>query len=315
MRAPIVTLLIIVALTSVAFAQTAHITGRVTDSSHAVMPDVKVEITNAKTAIVRRTATNPEGYYSVPLLPPGEYRMIVRHDGFKPNGRERITLTVDQVARIDFVMEVGDVTESVVVEAGAPLVETSSATVGQVVNNRTITELPLNGRQFLQLATLAPGVATGISFGARQPGMRGALTSISVNGARPELNNYLLDGVTNIDGNNNLMVTSPSVDTLQEFKIQTNSYSAEFGRSVGAQINAITKSGTNAAHGSLYEFLRNDKLDGRNYFALPNQRKPPYRQNQFGASLGGPVYFPRVYDGRNRTFFFFNYEGLRIREA
>ncbi len=294
---------------------TATVTGVVSDQQGAVVPGAKVLVKNDETGASRPTESDGQGRYRVPALPPGSYQLTVQKEGFKAVVISAIVLQVDQTARVDAELALGSTGESVTVQASAPLLQTEEATLGQVVNNRTTTELPLNGRQFLQLATLAPGVSTGVGYGARQSGMRGTLTNISVNGARGEFNNYLLDGLNNTDGNYNLMVTSPSVDTLQEFKVQTNSYSAEFGRSVGGQINAITKAGSNEYHGSVYEFLRNDKFDARNFFASPTAKKPPYRQNQFGVSLGGPVSIPRVYNGHNRTFFFFNYEGLRIRQA
>ncbi len=294
---------------------TATVTGTVADSQSALIVGAEIVIRNVATGLARTATSAQDGSYTVPSLPPGEYEVGASMGGFRSELRKNVVLQVDQQVRLDFVLQVGNTSEQVTVEAIASQVQTETASLGQVVNNKTITDLPLNGRQFLQLASLAPGVATSVSYNARQPGMRGALSNISVNGTRPEFNNYLLDGLTNVDGNYNLMVTSPSVDTVQEFKIQTSTYSAEFGRSVGAQINAVTKSGSNAFHGSAYEFLRNDLFDARNYFALPNQKKPPYRQNQFGASLGGPVWVPKLYNGRNRSFFFFNYEGLRIRQA
>ncbi len=294
---------------------TATVTGLVTDSQTAVIAGAKVLVTNEATKIQRESRTGQDGFFTVTALPPGSYSISIEAPGFKRDIRSGVVLQVDQQARLVFTLQVGEITEQITVEATSTQLSAENATVGQVVDNRQIVELPLNGRQFLQLASLAPGVATSTSYGARQGGMRGAATNISVNGTRAEFNNYLLDGTTNTDGNWNIMVTSPSVDTLQEFKIQTNAYSAEFGRSAGAQINAVTKSGGNEFHGSLYEFLRNDKFDARNYFAPAGQRKPPYRQNQFGLSAGGPVLLPKFYHGRNRTFFFFNYEGLRIRQA
>jgi hypothetical protein len=294
---------------------TATLTGVVMDPQAATITGARVAVKNQETGITRTAESDAQGSFRVPALLPGSYELRVERDGFKTEVIQGIVLQVNQTARVDVTLDLGNVAEQVTVQGTSPLLQTEEAMLGQVVSNRMITELPLNGRQFLQLATLTPGVATGVNHSARQAGMRGALTNISVNGARAEFNNYLLDGVTNTDGNFNLMVTSPSVDTLQEFKVQTSSYSAEFGRSVGAQVNAVTKSGSNDYHGSLYEFLRNDKFDARNFFARPGAQKPPYRQNQFGASIGGPVSIPRLYDGRNRTFFFFNYEGLRIRQA
>ncbi|MCI0723931.1 MAG: TonB-dependent receptor [Acidobacteria bacterium] len=294
---------------------TATISGTLFDPSGGVLPKVGLQVKNLATGIVRETVTDESGRYLVSSLLPGTYEVRAELSGFKVDNRRNILLQVGQELRIDITMQLGEVTEQVSVEAAPPLVETENPTLGQVVNNQLITDLPLNGRQFLQLATLSSGVATGVSYVVQQPGMRGAASNLSINGLRPEFNNYLLDGVTNVDGNFNLMVVSPSIDTLQEFKIQTNSYSAEFGRSVGAQINAVTKSGTNDLHGSVYEFLRNENLDAKDFFAPPNEPNPPYKQNQFGVAVGGPIYFPRLYSGKNRSFFFFNYEGLRVRQA
>ncbi|MFN8812322.1 MAG: carboxypeptidase regulatory-like domain-containing protein [Acidobacteriota bacterium] len=291
---------------------TAILSGTVTDPSGSAVVAAKVLIRSVATGIDRNTATNVEGRYYVPALPPGNYDIRIEQSGFKAALQRGITLQVQQTAVVNVQLELGDVSQQVQVDAAPPLVATENPTLGTVVNNKLIVDLPLNGRNFLQLATLSAGVSDGKGYGAQQPGVRGASTSISVNGLRPEFNNYLLDGVTNVDGNWNIIAISPSVDTLQEFKVQTNSYSAEFGRSVGGQVNAVTKSGTNQVHGTAYEFLRNDKLDARNFFA---PRRPAYRQNQFGAGAGGPVYIPKIYDGRNRTFWFYNYEGLRIRQG
>jgi hypothetical protein len=291
---------------------TATLTGSVVDPSGAAVVAAKVLVRNTSTGAERTTATNSDGRYYVAALPPGDYEVRVEQAGFKTALRRGITLQVQQIAVVDLQLELGDVSQQVQVEAAAPLVATENPTLGTVVTNKLIVDLPLNGRNFLQLAMLSAGVSDGKAYSAQQPGVRGALTSISINGLRPEFNNYLLDGVTNVDGNWNIIAISPSIDTLQEFKVQTNSYSAEFGRSVGGQINAVTKSGTNQLHGTIYEFLRNDVLDARNFFAL---RRPAYRQNQFGAGAGGPVYIPKLYDGRNRTFWFYHYEGLRIRQG
>lgn len=294
---------------------TATLTGMITDPTGSVVTGAKIQITGQATGIARETVTDSDGRFLMPSLPPGSYELKATANGFKTAVRARIQLQVQQEARLDVELEVGATSDQVTVEATTPLVQAENPTLGQVVNNKLIVELPLNGRNFLQLAQLSPGVATGVSHAVQQPGARGASSNISVNGLRPELNNYLLDGVTNVDGNWNLLVVSPSIDTLQEFKIQTNSYSAEFGRSPGAQINAVTKAGTNEFHGALYEFLRNEKLDAKNFFDRPTTKIPPYKQNQFGGGIGGPIWLPRLYKGTNRSFFFFNYEGLRIRQA
>jgi hypothetical protein len=291
------------------FAQFAQITGRVTDSSGAVMVGAKINVTNAGTGIVRKTESNAEGYYSVPVLPPGAYRMSVQADGFKPNGREAITLVVDQVARIDFLMEVGAVTESITVQSGAPLVDASTATVGKVVENRRIQELPLNGRNVLALIMLTPSVKS--NAGPTQSGFldRGvALSAVSINGGVGSTNNFVLDGANNNQPFHSDINANPTVDAIQEFKVQTNTMSAQYGFTGGGVVNIVSKSGANQLHGTLYEFVRNDAFDARNTFA---NSVAPFRYNQFGGSLGGPVVFPKLYTGKDRTFFFFNYEEWR----
>lgn len=292
-------------------AQTAQIMGLVTDINGGVMPKVKVVVTNEKTGIVRNTETKAEGYYSVPLLPPGSYRMVVQAEGFRPNSRESILLAVDQVARIDFVMEVGTVTETIEVVGAANLVDSATATVGKVIENRRISDLPLNGRNALALVLLVPGVRSQASPTNSGFGDRGlALTAISINGGPGGANSYMLDGGNNIEAYQAGLSVNPSVEAVEEFKVQANTMSAEFGFTAGGVINMITKSGTNRFHGSAFEFVRNDKFDARKTFAVT---KAPFRYNQFGASLGGPLILPRLYAGRNRTFFFYNYEDWRFR--
>ena len=291
------------------FAQTAQITGRVTDTSEALVPGVTVTVTNVATGVAKKAATNEQGYYTLPLLPPGRYQMLVQHGGFKPISREGIVLTVDQVARIDFMLEVGALAESVEVVGAAPLVESSSATVGKVIENRRVAELPLSGRNALALVMLAPGVRSPV--GPTNSGFisRGThLSSISINGGPVGLNNFLLDGGSNNQGYNADLNINPTVDSIEEFKVQTNTVSSEYGFTAGGIINVVTKSGTNQLHGSLYEFVRNDAFDARNAFA---STKAPFRYNQFGGAAGGPVYLPKIYDGRRRSFFFYNFEEWR----
>ena len=290
-------------------AQTAQITGRVNDSSGAIMPKVKVEVTNTGTGFIRKVETNAEGYYAVPLLPPGQYRMSVKAEGFKPTGRDAITLAVDQIARLDYSMEIGALTDSVTIEAASALIESSNATLGKVVENRRIQELPLNGRNSLALVMLTPGVKS--NAGPTQSGFldRGvALSAVSVNGGVGSTNNFMLDGANNNQPFHSDVNVNPTVDAVQEFKVQSNTMSAQYGFTGGGVINIVTKSGTNQLHGSLYEFVRNDAFDSRNTFAL---KVAPFRYNQFGGTLGGPVVIPKLYDGRNRSFFFFNYEEWR----
>jgi hypothetical protein len=289
---------------------TGSIVGTVFDESGAVLPGVTIEVTNVATGQSRTALTRDDGYYSVPLLQPGVYQIKGTLNGFKTFLREGVTVTVESSARVDMRLAVGGLEESVTVSADAPLVETSNATLGIVVDEKKVVELPLNGRNFTQLGTLLPGVvappaALGGASGEATPGGFGATTSgFSVNGMRNQSNNFLLDGASNNDTFNTGFVLRPPPDAIQEFKILTHSYTAEYGRSAGSVVNVVSKGGTNELHGAAWEFNRDDKLQARNFFAPQTQDKPKLKQNQFGFSLGGPVM-------RNRMFGFGYYEGFR----
>jgi hypothetical protein len=268
-------------------APTATIVGRVTDSSGAVVMQATVSVVNTATSLERATTTAGTGDFEIPLLPiTGSYTLTVTKTGFQTQQITGIVLAVDQEARFDVHLSVGSVTEKVSVHGDAPLVNTDNATVGQVIDNRTIVELPLNGRNFTQLATLTPGAIQGANSG--QTGF----TTISVNGGQANKTEFLLDGVSNQEQLFDGVQFTPSVDAIQEFRVEGNAFSAEYGRG-DALINATIKSGTNQFHGVLWEFLRNSELDARNFFDIS---KAPYKQNQFGGTLGGPIL-------RNRTFF------------
>jgi hypothetical protein len=294
-----------------AFAQaTGTITGVVTDESGAVMPGVTIEVTNTATNQSRTAVTGGDGFFSFPLLQPGPYRVAATLQGFRTSVREGVRVAVESTSRVNMQMVVGRLEESVSVTADSPLVETASATLGTVIDERKIVELPLNGRNFTQLGTLIPGVvapppALGGAAGDATPGGFGAVTSgFSVNGMRNQSNNFLLDGATNNDTFNTGFVMRPPPDAIQEFKIQTHSYSAEYGRSAGSVVNVVTKAGTNQLRGSAWEFNRSDALQARNFFAPGDQPKPKLKQNQFGGSVGGPLV-------RDRMFGFGYYEGYR----
>jgi hypothetical protein len=292
-----------------AAAQSARIGGRVTDRSGSVVPLTSVTVTNAETGAGRKVTTNDEGYYVVPLLQPGEYRVAVEHVGFKPISRSGITLDVDQRAELDFVLEVGGVSERVEVIAEATQLNTVEGSQGQVIENRRVTELPLNGRNYDELALLSAGTVQPLS-GARFAGF-------SSGGMRDTQNSFLLDGIDNnpvelAGAQRRSEMVQPSVDAIQEFKVQTNAFAAEYGRAMGAVVNLTTKSGTNDLHGSAFEFLRNEKLDAKNFFDPPGP-KAPFKRNQYGFSAGGPVFAPKLFDGRNKVFFFTDYEGTKIR--
>jgi hypothetical protein len=317
LRLPVALSVVVLAALSIpaALAQTAtgQITGSVTDASGAVMPLVKITLTSQGTGLTRTTTTNETGAYSFPLLPVGAYSVTAERQGFSVARRSDINLNVDQVVRVDLQLAVGATTETVNVAATALTVDTESAGVGHVVTTKQVTELPLNGRNFLQLLFLGAGAVqtTGEQGSMRQ----GAGDAISINGSRPTSNNYLLDGTSNTDTALGTPAAILSVDAIQEFKEQTATYSAEYGFSAN-QVNIISKGGTNDLHGAVFWFLRNDALDANNFFN--NQFGTPksqLRQNQFGFVAGGPAYIPKVYDGRNKTFWLVNYEGRRTRNG
>ncbi len=308
-------LLIGATLVGAAFAQTAAtLSGTTTDKSGAVVPATKLTVVNQDTQLTREAVSGEDGTFNVPLLPPGRYSIRVEKQGFKPISQQNVTLEVNQVARLDFALEVGNVTETIEIRDTPPLLDSDTSSIGQVIENRQITELPLNGRNFVQLATLSPGVsgvgynATGTIMSGTRPDDSRPGSELFANGNREGSNNFLLDGVDNNDRLTLSITLRPSVEGVQEFKIQTSMFSAEQGRSPGATVNVISKSGTNQLHGSAYNFLRNSNLDARDYFAPVGQAKPAFRQNQFGASLGGPAI-------KNKLFYFGNYEGYRRRRT
>ncbi|MGH9721746.1 MAG: carboxypeptidase regulatory-like domain-containing protein [Bryobacteraceae bacterium] len=317
MRALRLLLCLAVALAIPASAQTfGEISGEVRDQSGAVVAGARIVITNVANNATREATSNDSGIYAFPALVPGIYNLRVEKPGFKAVTRNAVEIQVQQNARIDFEMSVGQVTESVEVSAQAALLSSENATVGTVIENKRIVDLPLNGRNYLQLVSLAPNVSFGFpsagQAGSRQGGIR-ADQSISVAGQRAQYNHFTLDGVENTDPNFNTFVVLPSVDALQEFKVQTGVYPAEFGRN-STQINVSTKPGGNQYHGTAFYFLRNDKLDARNYaFTTARPPKDPFKWNQFGFTMSGPITIPKLYNGTNRFFFMANYEWFRQR--
>src|SRR6516162_480486 len=304
---------------SVASAQTfGEITGEVKDPSGAVAPGASVTATNTDTNIARTTVTNTAGVYSFPALVPGPYQVKVEAPGFQPVVRTNIELQVQQTARVDVTLTLGQATQTIEVSSAAQLLTTESATVGTVIEEKSIKDLPLNGRNFLQLVALSPNVTYGFmapnNVQRRQGGSR-TEQNISVAGLRGVWNNYTLDGVSNTDVNFNLYIQLPSVDALQEFKVQSGIYPAEFGREAG-QINVSTKSGSNDYHGALFEFVRNSDLDAKPYdFIGTAPTKAPFRWNQYGFMLSGPVRIPKLFNGRDRLFFMSNFEGFKSRRT
>jgi hypothetical protein len=310
-------ILVVVALglagwTPAAFAQaTADILGTVTDNSGAVLPNAKVTATNVETGLVRTSATSSSGDYSFTLLPIGAYSISIEAQGFKTFTAPRVTLATGDRTRVDAQMQVGDVRQTVEVQAEAAALQTDSSTVGALVSNPA--NLPTNGRNFVTLVQLAPGATESVQSslgGGGRPDDRRQTSTVSANGQTDSANNFLLDGMDNNERAIATVIVKPSIDALQEVKVDTNLYSAQLGRAGGAVINLITKSGTNNFHGTLFEFFRNDKLDAKSVFNVPQPGnplagvKPEFRQNQFGGSIGGPI-------KKDKTFFFADYEGFR----
>ncbi|HJU41187.1 MAG TPA: TonB-dependent receptor [Vicinamibacterales bacterium] len=289
---------------------TGQINGVVSDASGGVLPGVTVEATNAGTGAVRSAVSGADGLYTIPLLPPGDYTVKASLQGFRTSQREGVRVTVSETARVAFQLEVGQLSETITVSAEATLVETSNATHGIVIDERKVVDLPLNGRNFTQLGTLIPGVVAppgglGGQAGDATPGGFGNATGgFNVNGMRNQSNNFLMDGATNNDTFNTGFVLRPPPDAIEEFKILTHAFSAEYGRNAGSVVNVVTKSGSNTLAGSVWEFNRDNALQARNYFALQTQPKPELKQNQFGGAIGGPVM-------RNKLFGFGYYEGYR----
>ena len=307
MRFVLAVLVVATALTPAAVGQkdSGAVAGVVRDSAGAVVPAAKVTVRDVDRGTGTVVTTSAQGEYVASPLKIGSYNLTAEKEGFKKTTVGPIVVNIQEHPEVDITLQVGSIHEVMTITSEGPQLETETSEIGQLVDGRVATTLPLNGRNFAQLALLSAGVAPA------EPGSRiNGSYGFSADGARSMQNNFLLDGV---DNNSNLadvlnetsFVIQPSVDAIAEFKVQTNSYSAEFGRGNGAILNAVIKSGTNALHGDLYEFIRNEKLDARN--ALDTSRQP-YKQNQFGFTLGGPII-------KNRTFFFGDYEGLRIRQA
>lgn len=316
------------AISGSAQVNTASLTGLVTDPTGAIVSNASVTVKNKATTVENNVTTDSSGYYTFGSLPGGAYSLQVELPGFKKAVQENVSLEVGQKARIDLALEVGAVTESVVVATSPPQLTTQEATTGGVIENRMVSELPLSGRNWDDLISLVPGVQADRYTEEGGGTANGRTGGANVHGVRSLQNNYVLDGVDNnsISGNVQELTTQvarPSVDSIQEFKVSTNPYSAENGRSPGALVSVTTKGGGNEFHGTVYEFLRNRVFDANNFFNnRAGRAKPPNIQNQFGANLGGPIYLPRFGEGgpstiggKNKAFFFFNYEGTRVRRG
>jgi len=283
----------------------ATLTGTVTDTSGAVVPNAQVAIADTATGVTRTVTSNAVGLYTAPNLLPGTYDVRVTAQGFRAQLEKGITLTVGAQQQLDISMQVGQMSQTVVVTTEAPTVELTSSTLGATVSDTTVRELPLNGRSWTDLANLQPGVVSAESHAAVNVN-RGYGDQVSISGARPQQNNYRLDGISINDYSNggpgSILGGNLGVDAIQEFSVLTSNYSAEYGKTSGGVVNAISRSGTNAFHGAVYEFLRNNALDAPGYFE--GGTTPPFRRNQFGAAAGGPI-------RKDRTFVFGDYEGIR----
>jgi hypothetical protein len=302
-------LLLLILLASIAAAQThrASIRGTITDPNRALIPGASVKLLSEETGETRTAVSGPNGTFTIASLSPGRYRLEVAASGFNPYSYQGILVNVNQEVPVDVSLSIPgpQVDQNMFVPSPVGEVKKDSASLGTVIENRQVDGLPLDGRNFYELSLLVPGAAPSA------PGSAGSVRgdfAFSVNGAREDGNNFLLDGVYNVDPKLNTFGVRPPVDAIREFETLTSSYDASFGRNPGAQINVILKSGTNAFHGSLFEFHRNGALDARNFFAPSSESKPKYLRNQFGASIGGPI-------SHDRTFFFADYEGTRAREG
>jgi len=290
----------------------AAIVGTCVDPSGAVVPNVAVTAKNVNTGAHFEAATNATGNYVFPILPIGAYELSVSAAGFETIVRSGIVLQVGDRTRVDFTLKVGSTTQKIDVVGAAPLVQTDTSGLGEVVENQRITDLPLNSRNVLTLETLVPGVRNmqggiDVGFGRSQ---NYQVANVGINGSTSGFTAFLMDGADDTAPGWGEVSVAPLVDAIQEFQVLTNFIPPEYGFTAGGVVNTITKTGTNSLHGSVYEFIRNNVLDARNTFA-PNV--PPYRFNQFGLSVGGPVTIPKLYNGRDKTFFFFNFEGSRRR--
>ncbi len=295
-----------------------EISGVVTDQTEAIVAGVRITLTNTATNAVREVQTNESGLYSFPALPPGVYTLKAEKAGFRAVERKNIEVLVGSANRIDIALQVGELANVVEITGGAPVLQSENASIGTVIENRSIVELPLNGRNYLQLTSLIPGATTnGPASAQGQQRMGGQRNSFALNvsGQRIHYNHYSLDGIENTDLNFNSYMLLPSIDAIREFKVESGLFDAEYGRAI-AQVNVSTKSGTNQFHATLFHFLRNSALDAKNFFDRPDPAPiPPFKRNQYGLTVNGPVAIPKLFNGKDRLFFLFNWEGLRERKA
>jgi hypothetical protein len=294
--------------TATVFAQTAQMTGTITDQTGASVPNTTVTATNVNTGVARSSVTNASGNYLITALLPGVYRVTTQAAGFKQISRDQITLEVDQVARIDFNLTVGEALETVEVQASAVLLNSESSTISALVENRQITELPLNGRDPIEFVALQPGIRVQGNFGGKMVAggtAPGNWANFSFNGGLANANVVMVEGLALDLAQMNTPSYVPPVDATQEFRVQSNTFSAEYDRTSGAVVNFSIKSGTNQLHGTAYDFWRNKVLNANDFFQNRiGNRRPPFNLNQFGGAVGGPIQ-------KDKTFFFSNFEEYR----
>jgi hypothetical protein len=293
---------------------TGRIAGIVNDPAGRVVSPASVDLISPATSQIRTVTSGSDGSFTIPLVNPGIYQVKTSLPGFKTNLIKGVEVPVNGTTRVNIILQVGSTSQEITVTGAAPLVETGNATLGTVIDHQSIVDLPLNGRSFAQLGTLIPGVIAapaglGGANGNATPGGFGNSTgSFNVNGMRNQSNNFLLDGAPNNDSFNSGFVMRPPPDAIEEFKIMTHSYEAQYGRNAGSVVNVVTRSGTNQVHGSVWWFNRESALAARNYFTSSDQAKPTYLQNQFGGAAGGPIV-------KDKLFLFGFYEGFRLKDA
>jgi hypothetical protein len=309
--------------TPVLAQSTATLQGTVTDAKGAIIPNATVTVKNKNTSFERTVQTDSDGNYQFAGLPVGSYSLEVKVQGFKTQVADQVTLEVAKTVIQNFQLDVGAVSEQVLVTTDLPVIETATTSVGTVINQRTVQEIPLNGRHFVDLGLLIPGSVTPPQNGFLTAPLRGQGSfAINTAGNREDTVNFMINGVNLNDMVQNQITFQPSINTVQEFKADNSTFSAEYGRNSGAIVNIATRSGANDYHGELFEFLRNDVFDARNFFERTTE-PAPFKRNQFGFNIGGPLSLPHFgdggpvfgYNGKNRTFFFFSYEGLRQRQG
>jgi hypothetical protein len=316
LRKPIVAILVILVLAVACWASiTGSISGVVTDSSGAVLPGANVVATNTATGIQATVTSDAKGFYSLPTLAIGNYDVEITHPGFKTSRTTGLVIDANSALRVDATLEVGTQSEKVEVTSDAVHVETQSTQMGDVITGKSMTAVPLNGRSYTDLLALQPGVSPYTAGDTGTPGISdrspdGGVNSgnQSVNGQREASNGFMVNGSNVEEGKNNGASIIPNLDSISEFRIITNNFDAEYGNYSGGQINVVTKSGTNSLHGDAFDFLRNTVLDAKNYYALPTDATPVFRQNQFGGTVGGAI-------KKDKTFFFLDYQGTRQTQA